>query len=149
YYTALLNTPGKAGDSVQVVMNNPDGGLINLALLSGFTIQAYNGPTAVGDPVAGNSSLLKLQLLPGSTSKNILNVPIKGTNAGEFDRIKITFGGAADVSSILRNGTTDIYDNRIKVPAPTLGAGNSDIYAYDGTTVDLSSLATANAACDP
>ena len=150
YYTALLNTPAKAGDSVQVIMNNPDGGLINLALLSGFTIQAYNGPTAVGDPVSGSSSLLKLQLLPGSTAKNVIKAPIVGTNAGAFDRVKITFGGVADVSSILGNGTTDIYDLRVKVAAPILGGdGKSDIYAYSGSTVDLSTLASTNAAGDP
>lgn len=149
YYTALLNTPAKEGDSVQVIMNNPNGGLINLALLSGFTIQAYNGATAVGDPVSGSSSLLKLQLLPGSTAKNVIKAPIVGTNAGDFDRVKITFGGVADVSSILGNGNTDIYDLRVKVAAPTLAGGTSDIYAYSGSTVDLTTLATSNAAGDP
>ncbi|UAY54021.1 T9SS type A sorting domain-containing protein [Arachidicoccus terrestris] len=149
YYTALFNTPGKAGDSVRIVLDNPNGGLINLGLLTSFTIQAYNSTTAVGDAVNGSSSLLKLSLLPGSTSKNVITVPITGTNAGDFDRVKLTFGGVADASSILGNGNTNIYDLRIKVAAPTLAGGTSDIYAYSGNTVDLSTLATTNTAGDP
>ncbi|SEA06309.1 Por secretion system C-terminal sorting domain-containing protein [Arachidicoccus rhizosphaerae] len=145
YLTDILSTPGKAGDSVRVVFNNPSGGVLNLDLLSGFTIQAYNGTTAVGDPVAVNSSLINLALLPGSTTKTIITAPVQGTSAGDFDRIKITYGGIAQTSSLLGNGTLAIYSMGVLVPAPqTNNVAHSTIYTYVGKSVTLTAAQNAN-----
>jgi len=145
YLTDILNTPGKAGDSVRVVFNNPQGGLLNLDLLSGFTIQAYNGNTAVGDPIALNSSLINLAILPTATDKTALIAPIKGTNAGDFDRITITYGGIAQTSSLLGNGSLSIYDMSVLVPAPqTNSVAHSTIYTYVGKSVTLTAAQNAN-----
>jgi|GEM_PF-2902527 len=151
-FNLTLNTPAKVGDSIRILISNPNSGLLNLAALHGMAIKAYDGPNQVGANIDETSGLLTLQLLPQSTGINAITGLVEATGAQTsttFDRISLQIGGVADVSSLLGNGSINIYGVDVVVPAPTLGAGKSDIYAYAGRTVDLSSLATSNAAGDP
>ncbi|ANI87968.1 hypothetical protein A9P82_00730 [Arachidicoccus ginsenosidimutans] len=144
YLTAILNKPAEAGDSIQLVIDNPNGGLLNLSLISGLTVQPYNGSTAVGSPITLDGSIISVQLLPGSSSKNVITViPTDATQS--FDRIKISYGGLADVSSLLGNGTLNVYEVGAVTPAPVVSSSTQ--YVYSGSTFSLS--ATPNAAGDP
>ena len=42
-----------------MVLDNPNGGLLNVGLLTSFSIQAYNDNTAVGAPIVNDPALLK------------------------------------------------------------------------------------------
>ncbi|HTN35540.1 MAG TPA: T9SS type A sorting domain-containing protein, partial [Arachidicoccus sp.] len=144
YFTSILNTNAKSGDSVRVIIDNPNGGLLNIGLLTSFQIQAFNDNTPVGTPIVNDPALLKIQLLPGATNKNIITAAIPG----DFNRIQISMGGVADLSSLLGNGTLNIYDISVKVPAPVIDAATqADQYAYVGSTVTLH--AATNATGDP
>ncbi|MEC5147210.1 Ig-7 domain-containing protein [Chitinophaga sp. 180180018-2] len=110
YETVVFNTPSAPNDSVYIVLQNPNGGLLNLGLLNGFTVQPYLGNTPVGSPITSNSSLLALRLLAGADPKYVLSAAIPGS----FDRIDIQKGGVADLLSALR-----IYDVKTVRPVPT------------------------------
>ena len=140
YYTAIFNNTAKAGDSVRIVINNPNGGLLNVGLLTSFSIQAYNDDVPVGPAIVNDPTLLKVQLLPNATDKNVLTAAIPG----DFNRVKITMGGVADLSSLLGNGTLNIYEIGVAVPAPAPITETSEHYAYNGTTVDLNEFVTEN-----
>jgi hypothetical protein len=110
YETVVFNTPSAPNDSVYIVLQNPNGGLLNLGLLNGFTVQPYLGNTPVGSPITSSSSLLNLRLLAGADPKYVLSAAIPVS----FDRIDIRKGGVADLLSALR-----IYDVKTVRPVPT------------------------------
>lgn len=145
YYTAILNTQARTGDSIRVMLNNPNPGLIDLSVLSSdFTIEALNGDTVKYTVPLGNTSLVNLQLLPGSNSINV----IKAAIPGNFDRIKLSFGGSvADVSALLGNGTINLYEMATTVAAPVISPSAANQYTYVGNATTLK--ATSNAAGDP
>ncbi|BAV08127.1 Muc19 precursor [Filimonas lacunae] len=110
FETVIFQTPSVAGDSVSIVVQNPGGGLLDLSLLTGFTIQPYLGNTTAGPAITNNPTFLSLRLLPGSADKYIVTAAVNTP----FDRIEITMGGVASALANLR-----IYDiSRIRhVPA--------------------------------
>ncbi len=89
FETVIFNRASVAGDSIRIVLQNPDIPLLNLGLLTGFSIQPYLGTTAVGSPITNTSSLLNLQLLSGSGNIYILTAGIPGS----FDRVEIRMDG--------------------------------------------------------
>ncbi|OKS88452.1 immunoglobulin domain-containing protein [Mucilaginibacter polytrichastri] len=113
YLTAIFNTPSQPGDVVRMILQNNSGsGVINLGALSNFTIQLYNGSTAVGAPILSNSTNLSLTLLPGTTGNEEYQLDIKSLPTGTaFDRVDIQLGGVAAVGTALR-----IYDIK-RLPA--------------------------------
>ncbi len=46
FHTTIFNTPCKAGDSIRLILQQPGAGLIDLSLLSGFSVRLYNGNSA-------------------------------------------------------------------------------------------------------
>src|SRR5690606_38808652 len=69
YHTSIFQTVSRPNQVAKVVIQGTTtglGGLLDLSLLSGLTIQPYLGSEAVGDPL-NNSTLLSLRLLPGKT----------------------------------------------------------------------------------
>jgi hypothetical protein len=134
FQTVVFSTPSVAGDSVSVVVQNPGGGLLDLNLLTGFTIQPYLGSTAVGPALVNNPSFLSLRLFPGSADKYIITAAV----AGAFDRVEILMGGVAgalaslrvyDVSRIVHPPLTELRINAV------LGAG--EVCASEATQVTL------------
>ncbi|MGC4039307.1 MAG: gliding motility-associated C-terminal domain-containing protein [Flavobacterium sp.] len=95
--TVAFKTPALPGDSLQLIVSRP-ATVLNLNLLSGFTIQMYMGTTPVGMPLDSSSALLQLSLLNGGTEALLIVHP----QTQPYDRIKIRFGGVAGVLDLLR-----------------------------------------------
>lgn len=109
FETVVFNTPAKAGDSVYLVLQDPGSALLDLNLLTGFTIQPYMGTTPAGSPITNTGTLLNLRLLSGPGNKYLLSAAIPAA----FDRVDIQLGGLVGALSSLR-----IYDVKIVTPAP-------------------------------
>jgi hypothetical protein len=120
YLTTIFNTPSQPGDVVRILMSNPQGNsLASLGLLSNFTIQLYNGSTAVGSPISSSSSLLSLSLLTPPVS-NTVYLDIKSLPTDPpFDRVDIQLGGVAGLGTSLL-----VYDVK-RLPAAPVVTMNS------------------------
>lgn len=119
YHTTIFSTPSVAGDSVQIVLQDPGGLLLNLGLLNGVTVQPYLGNTPAGAALDNTGSLLSLRLLPGAGNKYVITAPV----AASFDRVEIKIGGVTGALQSLR-----IYDvqRKIHVPVTTLTLNGSN-----------------------
>lgn len=109
FETVVFSTPAKAGDSVYIVLQDPGGGLLDLGLLTGFTIQPYLGKATASGAITNSGSLLHLRLLSSPGKKYVLSAAIPAS----FDRIDIKMGGLVGALSALR-----IYDVRVISPVP-------------------------------
>ncbi|MDR7212369.1 gliding motility-associated C-terminal domain-containing protein [Flavobacterium piscis] len=104
--TVAFKTPSIASDTLRIVVSRP-GALLDLSVLSGFSIQRYLGNVAVGAPIQNTSSLLSLRVLPGTTLATIL----LSTLPEPYDRVRIRFGGVVGVLESLRVHTVDRVAN--------------------------------------
>ncbi|WP_109746180.1 Ig-like domain-containing protein [Flavobacterium araucananum] len=104
--TTTFRTPSMVGDSLRITISKP-GTILNLNLLTGFTIQLYSGNIAVGAPIQNTSSLLTLKLLSGDTMAMTIVAP----QTQPYDKVVITFGGVASVLDQLRVHTIDRVTN--------------------------------------
>ena len=104
--TTTFRTPSMVGDSLRITISKP-GTLLNLNLLTGFTIQLYSGNIAVGAPIQNTSNLLTLKLLSGDTMAMTIVAP----QTQPYDKVVITFGGVASVLDQLRVHTIDRVTN--------------------------------------
>jgi hypothetical protein len=122
FLTAVFNTPSQPGDVVRILMTNPQGNsLANLSLLSNFTIQLYNGSTAVGSPITSSSGLLSLSLLTTPPAANEIYLDIKSSTTLPFDRVDIQLGGVTAVGTSL-----SIYDVK-RIPAAPVVTMNGTV----------------------
>ncbi|OXA66995.1 hypothetical protein B0A61_09635 [Flavobacterium aquatile LMG 4008 = ATCC 11947] len=113
--TVSFTTPTLIGESIQIIMSRPST-ILDLNLLTGFSIQMYLGNTPVGSILNNSSSLLSLTLLNGGSEALVTIAP----QTMVYDRIKIRFGGVAGVLDFLR-----VHDiNRI---------ANTDVIDADAT----------------
>lgn len=110
YQTVVFNTPSLPGDSLQVVIQDPSAGLLDLTLLGGLKIVPYYQDVA-GAEITTALSLLSLQLLSPADNIYLLSIPISTS----FDKVTIALGGVADVLSALR-----VYDVSRKIPKPSI-----------------------------
>lgn len=110
--TVSFRTPTLASDSVSIIVSRP-ATLLNLTLLSGFTVQMFMGNSPVGLPLDNTSSLLQLTLLNGG-AEAALTVH---SQTEPYDRIKIRFGGVAGVLDLLR-----VHDIRRSADTSVIGA---------------------------
>ncbi|GGG96478.1 Ig-like domain-containing protein [Pedobacter zeae] len=109
FLTAIFNKPSQPKDSVSIILAKPGGGLLDLSLLTGFTIQPYLNGAKAGDPFNNVGTFLNLRLFPGSTDKYVLTFPVSEV----YDRLEITTGGLAGVL-----GSLKIYDIKRKLAKP-------------------------------
>ncbi|TCD29035.1 hypothetical protein EZ456_02425 [Pedobacter psychrodurus] len=109
YLNAIFNKPSQPADSVTIILENPGGGLLDLSLLTGFTIQPYLNGVEAGPAFENTGTFLNLKLLPGSTSKYSLTFLVTDV----YDRLEITMGGLTGAFSRLR-----IYDIKRKLAKP-------------------------------
>jgi hypothetical protein len=122
YLTTIFNTPSQPGDVVRMILQNVSGGLVNLGLISNFTIQLYNGSTAVGSPIQSSSSNLTLTALTGTSVSDQYQLDIKSLPTdGAFDRVDVQIGGVAAVGTALR-----IYDIK-RIPAAPVVTMNGTV----------------------
>ncbi|NCD68746.1 immunoglobulin domain-containing protein [Mucilaginibacter agri] len=128
YLTTIFNTPSQPGDVVRMLLRNVSGGLLNLGLISNFTIQLYNGSTPVGSPILSASSALKLTALSGTSVSDLYQLDISSLSTDlPFDRVDIQIGGVAAVGTSLR-----VYDVR-RLPA-------TPVTSMDGVTSSSKSV---------
>jgi len=145
YLTTIFNTPSQPGDIVRMILQNVSGGVVNLGLISNFTIQLYNGSTAVGSPIQSSSSNLTLTALTGTSVSDQYQLDIKSlpTDAA-FDRVDVQIGGVAAVGTALR-----IYDVK-RLPATPIvtmnGTTTSSQTVCQGSTSTLA-VSNAQASC--
>ncbi|MCI9845089.1 gliding motility-associated C-terminal domain-containing protein [Flavobacterium pectinovorum] len=104
--TVTFKTPSIVSDTLRLVVSKP-GALLNVNLLTGFSIQRYLGNVAVGAPIQSNSTLLNVTILPGNTMATVLVSSLPEA----YDRVRIRFGGVAGVLEFLRVHTVERVAN--------------------------------------
>ncbi|WP_246236368.1 Ig-like domain-containing protein [Flavobacterium ajazii] len=104
--TVTFKTPSIVSDTLRLVVSKP-GTLLDVNLLTGFSIQRYLGNVAVGAPIQNNSTLLSIRLLPGNTMSMVLVSSLPEA----YDRVRIRFGGVAGVLDFLRVHTVERVAN--------------------------------------
>ena len=134
FQTVVFTSPSQANDWIEIILQKSDGGLLDLNLLTGFSIEPYLGTTASGSSVTASNTFLSLSLLSGTNGSAKYLLRAKMPNA--FDRIEIKMGGLAGVLSSLR-----IYEVKRKI-YPELLVNNtlpSEISSFcEGESVILS-----------
>src|SRR5690606_6780684 len=96
YLNTIFETASVPGQRLRVILEDP-GGLLDLGLLSSFTIQPYLRDQPAGPPLAASSPLLNLRLLPG-TNKFELAYDIDEV----FDRVELRFENTVTALTSLR-----------------------------------------------
>ena len=104
--TVAFKTPAIASDTLRIVVSKP-GVLLDVNLLTGFSVQRFLGNVAVGAPIQNTSTLLSVRLLPGNTMSMVL----VSSQPEPYDRVRIRFGGVAGVLEFLRVHTVERVGN--------------------------------------
>nr|WP_144213923.1 gliding motility-associated C-terminal domain-containing protein [Flavobacterium panacis] len=132
--TVQFKTVSVVSDTLRIVISKP-ATLLDVNLLTGFSIQRYLGNVAVGAPIQNTSTLLSLRLLPGNT----MAVALVSSPTEVYDRVRIRFGGVAGVLEFLRVHTVERSANTTIIGAdPT-----NKIVVCPGTTISLQIPETA------
>jgi adhesin/invasin len=151
----LYNVPALTGDQVVFDLSFPSA-LLNVQALQSFTIQSYLGNAPAGEPAMNDGIILNIELLTGGSTAKVTY-----TAQQPFDRIKILYGGVADVLGELRVHeitrevpqivTGDNGDNKFTIcPGGDITITSPDncttykIYdsATSGVVVDITTLAS-------
>src|SRR5690606_38270017 len=96
YLNTIFPTPSDPGQVVRVVLEQP-GSLLDLSVLSSFSIQPYNRDVTVGSPITTGGSLLSARILPGS---NKYELAFKVDDP--FDRVELRFDNTVNALTSLR-----------------------------------------------
>lgn len=89
YLTVMYPAAAVIGDSIRVLIESDNLTLLNASVLAAnFHVRAFSNQTQVMD-VAGNSPLLNLNLLNGSSTKYTITIPITAA----FNKLQIAAGG--------------------------------------------------------
>ena len=126
--TVEFKTPSVVSDTLRIVVSKP-GTLLDVNLLTGFSIQRYLGSVPVGAPIQNTSTLLSLRLLPGNTMAMVL----VSSPTESYDRVRIRFGGVAGVLDFLRVHTVERVANTTVVGADP----QNKIIVCPGSTITL------------
>ena len=130
--TVVFRTPSIVGDTIKVRISQPSN-LLNLNALAGLSFQPLLNEVNVG-PLFTNTALLNLEILGDGSEAILTFVPTQS-----FDRLKIRFGGVANVLDQLR-----VHD--VKRTANTRVANadeNNAISACQGETITLEAASVA------
>ncbi|RPE13394.1 gliding motility-associated C-terminal domain-containing protein [Chitinophaga lutea] len=129
----LIKFPGtyQAGDSIAFTLGVP-ATLINAALLSGISVQTYNGATPNPDQRTLDNALVDLQLLgldpTGTVGKFRVVVPVNST----FDGVRVDLNGTVSALSSL-----NIYEAAAFIPV-TVTPSNPTVPFGSDTTLTAS-----------
>jgi gliding motility-associated-like protein/uncharacterized repeat protein (TIGR01451 family) len=123
-----FKTPSIVSDTLRIVISKP-AVLLNVNLLTGFTIQRYLGNVAVGAPIQNTSTSLSLRLLPGNT----MAVALVSSPTESYDGVRIRFGGVAGVLEFLRVHTIERVANTSVIG----GDPDNKVTVCPGTDVTL------------
>lgn len=108
--TVKFKEIARPGDKVRITMSAEGAPILDLNVLSNFSIQRYLGDQPIGDPVTNNDfSLIKLDLLKliADQSQNKYAVILDGIGAS-FDRVELRMDNV--VSANLLGTRTYVYD---------------------------------------
>ena len=133
FETLQFQQPGFAGDKIRLVLQTP-GGLADLSLLGGVTIDVYNGATLVNSyPL--NNPLLTLRLL-GGTNRYSVTVPV----TGNYDRVRVSLkSGIATLLTSLQ-----IYYAVQQYPTPVFDKPAPEICKGGTATINITAPNPAN-----
>ncbi|MXV17352.1 hypothetical protein GS398_18790, partial [Pedobacter sp. HMF7056] len=95
-HTTIFPGASVAGDTVRFTISVP-GTLVQAQLLTGISVESFNGTTSNG-VVDNSSGLLQLQLLDGSTN----SYTIQFVPSGIFDRVTLRLGGVLNALATIR-----------------------------------------------
>ncbi|TGD58542.1 Ig-like domain-containing protein [Flavobacterium humi] len=95
--TVKFSTPSQGNDILKIKISKP-GTQLTVGLLFGFTIQRYMGNTPVGDLMEVNGAFLNTELLNGGAEVLL----VSNSQSPAFDRVRIRFGGPANVLDFLQ-----------------------------------------------
>jgi len=126
--TVQFKTPSVVSDTLRIVISKP-GALLDVNLLTGFSIQRYLGNVAVGAPIQNTSTLLSLRLLPG----NSIAMVLVSSPTEIYDRVRIRLGGVAGVLDFLRVHTIERAANTTIIGADP----QNKITVCPGSTIQL------------
>ena len=125
----LYSMPALAGDTLLINLSSP-GGLLSVQALQSFTIQPYLGNVPVGQPVAQDGVVLKIDILSGGTGALLTY-----TADQAFDRIKILYGGVANVL-----GQLYVHEISRRIPDFVTGDNNDNVFAIcEGGNITITS----------
>lgn len=120
YLTTIFKTTSIGGDQVELILQKENGGVLDLDLINGFTINAYNGSSLV-KTVSSSSNLLNLQLLSGGTNDKY---KLTATIDQAFDRIELSMGGLATAGLLSK---LKVYEVRRIIAPPTALINTVDV----------------------
>lgn len=124
----VFSSPSLPGDSLRIITSASQG-LLNVSLLTGFTIQRYLGNSPVGDPIKNDSQFLSIKLLDAGQKTAIILAPM----AEPYDRVEIRLGGVAGVLTSI-----NIHEVQRIATAKVIGSdANNSITICPGGTVQL------------
>lgn len=126
--TVQFKTSSVVSDTLRIVISKP-GTLLDVNLLTGFTIQRYLGNVAVGAPIQNTSTLLSIRLLPG----NSLAMVLVSSPTEIYDRVRIRLGGVVGVLDFLRVHTVERTANTTVIGADP----QNKITVCPGSTITL------------
>lgn len=132
--TIYLNGLSSSTDVAKVILSQP-GSLLNVSVLRTITLQAFNGTTPVGSPVAAGN-LINLDLL-GLFSNNAA-FPVYFTPGAPFDRIEISTDNTLNLGGNILSGGLQINEVQRTVARPLFGGGlNGALALCPGSTIAL------------
>lgn len=140
FLTGVYSSLSKKNDSIRLVIQQENTGLLDLSLLSAIRIKTYENNT-LSQNFTLDPSLLTLKLLTGGNNKYLLTVPTDQP----FNRIRISIGdGVANVLAGLR-----VYEMGKIAPSPVIaipGLVNGSLTICEGTPVKFTINNPENAA---
>lgn len=132
FLTGVYSSFSKPGDSIRLVLQQENTGLIDATLLSAIRVQTFNNNTP-SENYTLNSPLLNLRLLGGTaTNTYLLTLP----TTLPFNRIRVSIGdGLVNALSGLR-----VYEINRTAPKPTItipGLVNGSLTACQGAPINF------------
>lgn len=125
----IFSTPSLSTDSIKIITST-GASLLNVNLLTGFSIQKYLDDIPVGQPIDNTSDLLTVKLFANNTRAAIILAP----TTDSYDRIEILYGGVLGVLS-----TVNIHEVQ-RVTSTKLPAAidiDNNITVCKGATISL------------
>ncbi|AJH15619.1 hypothetical protein [Myroides profundi] len=116
----------RPGDKVQIIMSAEGGVVLDLNLLSNFSIQRYMGSKPIGEEVHSNAfEIIRLDLLKliSNQAKDKYAITLEGIGA-TFDRIEIRMDNVVSVN--LLGVKTYVWDVSV-LPTLTMHLGNNNL----------------------
>lgn len=123
--------PGFAGDTIKLVLQNPNG-LLSAAVLGNIQVTLSNGATPTST-LALNSALIKVYLLAGSSNKYAVYIPATGA----YDRITVKINSG--VASLLT--PLNIYYAAQQFPKPIFNPTAPEICKDSSAVINITSPA--------